>query len=488
MFTLYSPELHQVATDVLRINRTYFGRGWSSAQLSEHQLRGLHESVRFVKESSPFYRRHLEGISDAFLSDPTFASFETLPFTTKADLRREMKDMLSRPLEDCCFFYETTGTTGPATPCPRDYVDTIYNNMAVTSCLETILKTGDRKHFVGICGPTELHSFGDTLGDVCRNMGLAMAKFWAYSPVIGIRKSIETLRDLGVTVLMCTPGMALTMAKVAQQLGYDLHRDLKLEILMLTGELGSPAMMENLGSLWGAKAYNFLYGAQEALVLATVTCSGRMHTFPMNFHYEVIDPETDEPVIARDGRKEGELVITTLFPGSKPLVRYRTGDFVRLTEAGSQDVLPSPVVEVLGRTRDALVLNGHAIQGYDLEQLLLRNVRGLVGYQLVITNDGSDRVTVQLEMLDGEPAPELTSDIQTAFRDRLGIMPTVTFGELGTIGSTGSLVSWKAARIVDKRACAQNDPAADVERRAAEQIAAARAPLVAASIKNGSTH
>ena len=53
--------------------------------------------------------------------------------------------------------------SGEATPCPRDYVDIIHSNIAVTGCLETILKRGDMRHFVGICGPTELHSFGDTL-------------------------------------------------------------------------------------------------------------------------------------------------------------------------------------------------------------------------------------------------------------------------------------------------------------------------------------
>lgn len=487
MFTIYRPELHQVATRVHDMNRDFFAGRWSPEQLREYQLAGLRDTLRYVKQASPFYRRHFARFDDAFVDGLTLESFAELPFTSKDDLRREMLDMLSKPLADCCFFYETTGTTGPATPCPRDYVDTIYNNMAVTSCLSTILVEGDRKHFVGVCGPTELHSFGDTLGDVCKNLGLGMAKFWAYSPVIGLKKSVETLRELGITALMCTPGMALTTAKVARQLGYDLKKDFALEVIMLTGELGSPAMMKNIGSLFGARSYNFLYGAQEALVLATVVRSGQMHTFPINFFYEVIDPVSGRRVEAVDGVRSGELVVSMLFQGSKPMLRYRTGDSVRLRDASAGDLFPSPVVEVLGRTRDALELGGHAIQGYDLEQLLMERVPAALGYQITISNDGVDRLAVKLELLDSGEDAACARAVAEAFRARLGVETTVSFGELGSIGSTGALVSWKAARIVDTRPPKQGNAALAArlaeERRVAEQIAATRDRMLAGVAK-----
>jgi len=472
MFTAYFPELHEMTTRVLRASRAY-GRGETSPEdLASHQLHELKATLRYTRERSPFYRQKLARCDDAFIESLSIESFEQLPFTTKADLREQMGEMLSRPLDECCFFYETTGTTGAATPCPRDYVDIIHSNVAVTSCLETILKRGETRHFVGICGPTELHSFGDTLGDVCRNLGLAMAKFWAYSPVIGLKKAVETLGELGITALICTPGMALTMAKVASELGRDLKRDFGLKVLLLTGELGSPAMMKNLESLWGARAYNFLYGAQETLVLATTVHSGKMHTFPLNYYYEVIDPETGKVVPAKGGVRFGELVVTMLFQGSKPMVRYRTGDVVRLRDAAVDDQMRAPVVEVLGRVRDSLLLNGKPIQGYDLEELLMKHVSESLGYQITISNDGADRLAIQLEMLDGGARPDYARAIAAAFDGRLGIRAEVTFGPLGSIGSTGALVSWKAARIVDTR------EAVDAEQLTARKIAAARDSLL----------
>lgn len=476
MFTAYFPELHETTTRLLGAYRAYAKGELSQSDLADYQLRGLKATLRFAKERAPFYRERLAGISADQIEALDFQSFQELPFTTKADLRDRMGDMLSRPLDECCFFYETTGTTGPATPCPRDYVDVIHSNVAVTSCLETILKRGDVRHFVGICGPTELHSFGDTLGDVCRNMGLAMAKFWPYSPVIGLKKAVHTLRDLKITALMCTPGMALTLAKVARELGFDPRKDFSLQVMMLTGELGSPAMMKNLESLWGARAYNFLYGAQETLVLATAVHSGKMHTFPLNYYYEVIDPETGRAVQAKGGVRFGELVITMLFQGSKPMVRYRTGDMVRLRDAAVDDQVRSPVVEVLGRTRDALLLNGKPVQGYDLEEMLMQHVTRALGYQITISNDGADRLGIQLEMLDGQARPEVARAITGWFADRLGIRADVSFGELGSIGSTGALVSWKAARIIDTR------EAVSGEIMAARQIAEARDSMLRAAV------
>lgn len=476
MFTEYFPELHQTTQRVLNQHRAYARGEIPTALLAEHQLRELKATLRYVRGASPFYRKQLASCDDAFIDSLDRSAFERLPFTTKADLREQMGAMLSRPLDESCFFYETTGTTGAATPCPRDYVDVIHSNIAVTHCLETILKRGDTRHFVGICGPTELHSFGDTLGDVCRNLGLAMAKFWAYSPVIGLKKSVATLRELGITALMCTPGMALTMAKVARELGHDLKRDFGLKVMLLTGELGSPAMMKNLESLWGARAYNFLYGSQETLVLATAVHSGKMHTFPLNYYYEVIDPDTGKVVAPVNGVRFGELVVTMLFRGSKPLVRYRTGDVVRLREAAADDQLRAPVVEVLGRTRDTLLLNGSQVQGYDLEELLMQHVSEAVGYQITILNDGADRLAIQLEMLDGLPRPEFARRISDGFLERLGVRADVSFGPLGSLGSTGALVSWKAARIIDTR------EAVSAEQLVARKIAEARDSLVQAAV------
>jgi phenylacetate-CoA ligase len=476
MFTHFDPALARLTDQVIGDYRSYFAGGLGTQALERQQLQRAARTVAFVRQRSPFYARHLAAAPVIAEDEFSWTDLQRLPFTTKEHLRREQFQMLSRPISEACFFYETTGTTGVATPCPRDYVDCIYNNTPISLCYETILKADDQRHVVALSGPTELHSFGDTLGDVCKNLGLAMVKMWPTSPMVGYPKALEVLSQLRVTALMCTPGMALTLAKAALMQGLDLQKDFCLRVLMLTGELASEAMLQNLQSLWGARAYNFLYGAQETLVMASSTRAGHLHTFPLNFIYEVIDPLTERPVgpstdLAGGGDvREGELTVTTLFCGAKPLIRYRTGDMVRLRSEVAGTDFPSPTLEVLGRERDIVRINQSRIMAYDLEQLLLQSLRRCLGYQLVIESEGGvDRLQVLLDMAEpGAAAPEICRRVGALLSDRLHSPVTVQVAPVGAIGSTGALVSWKAARIIDKRVT--DDP----ERAFAQKLAERR--------------
>lgn len=97
------------------IHRAY----WTNT-LSEDDLKHWHEErlntvLRHVKSKSVFYGKHFKDID---VEGVTLANLSSLPFTTKDDLRESMLDILSGTLEDSIYYYETTGTTGPATPFP----------------------------------------------------------------------------------------------------------------------------------------------------------------------------------------------------------------------------------------------------------------------------------------------------------------------------------------------------------------------------------
>lgn len=470
MFTLFNKELASLGQDVITRNRSFFNGDWTKNELETYQLNQIKETLRYVKNNSKFYEEKLSILTDFSISNITLNSFEEIPFTDKNDLRNSMFDILSKPVSKACYFYETTGTTGAATPCPRDYVDSIYSNTPITLCYETILKKGDKEHIVGLSGPTELHSFGDSLGDICKNLGLSMAKMWPNSPVVGYKKALETLNKLQISVLMCTPGMALSLLKAAKQLGYDIEKDFHLEILMLTGELGSKSMMKNIENLWGAKAYNFLYGSQETLVLSAAVDDGQMHIFPLNYFYEVIDPNTLKRVDIVNDVQEGELVVTMLFQGSKPLVRYRTGDLVRIYSPKEINLFASPTIEVLGRIRDQISLNNDLVMAYDLEELLMSNLKDCLGYQITITEEnGIDQLFIEIENANDTLDFISLEKIAELFENTFKTPTKVIYSSLGKITTTGAMVSWKAARIIDKRV-----KDIDNEKQSALQIASER--------------
>ena len=453
------------AADYLPLHRAFYDRTLTEPELESWRERQLRVVLDQVVSGSAFYRRHLAEVD---LAGVTTKNLDTLPFTTKQHLRTELLDVLSRPLDEALFFYETTGTTGRATPCPRDGREIVASNAHVTESWTSIFRHhfGNRAPKVGLMGPTEVHSFGDTLGDIARNVGSLNAKIWPYSPVIGFAKALQLMQDLRLEVICCTPGVAMMLAKAAEHYGYDLRRDFAVKLLFVTGEMCTPALAGNLESLWNADVYNILYGSQEAFVIATACANKRMHLSQTNYVIEVVDPETGESL---GPRGTGELTVTMLVPGVKPLVRYRTGDAVIVQAPDCDCAMPGDVVQIVGRTLDRIALGDRQFTAGQIETAVLSGVTASPGYQIVIDSgaDGTDRVTVRLELLGGATAD--AGRLGAQITDALGVPATVELvRDLDPIVSTGAFVSWKAARIVDHRTTD------DHETRVAQRMAAGR--------------
>ncbi|CRM51565.1 Phenylacetate-coenzyme A ligase [Pseudomonas sp. 31 R 17] len=433
------------------IHRAYWTNTLSEGDLKQWHEAQLRTVLRHVKNKSAFYAGHLKDID---VDSVTLANLSSLPFTTKDDLRESMLDILSGTLEDSIYYYETTGTTGPATPCPRDRKESYASNKQLAMSYQAVLE----KHFptvktvVGVMGPTEVHSFGDTLGDVCHQLGVCNAKIWPHSPVIGYPKTLQLMKDLRIGVVASAPGLLLALAKEAERLGFNPRQDFHLRAFMMSGELCTPALKNNLYSLWGCEAYNSLYGSQEAMIIAAANASDQLMPHRLNYIIEVLNPQTGESL---GDSGEGELCVTMLIDGVKPLIRYRTGDLVCIQKNPKNPIAHAHVMKVVGRVKDAMTLNGKAFTAGHIEQALLEGVEQCLGYQIVINCvNGRDTVIAKMEMskfYEGDRS-QLTLLIRERVRERLGVEATImVVDDLDDHVNLGSWFSWKEARIVDQR-------------------------------------
>lgn len=453
-----------------RLLRKFHDGAMTEADWSRWYGERLRVVLRHVTSRSPFYRRHLAGVDIESVTPETLPS---LPFTTKNDLRREMYDVLSGSPAEAAIFYETTGTTGPPTPCPRGVRDILTSNSAVEESWRRLLRDhfGDRRPVVGLMGPSELYAFGDVFTAVTASLGLCHVKIWPESPRVGFRKALRLIEELGVEVIVCAPALCLSLAKAALHYGYDLAR-LPVSVFLVLGEICTPQFAANVTSLWPrATVYPTLYGSQEALCIATGASTGELHLSQLNYLVEVVDPDTGE-YLGRTG--EGELTLTMLVDGIKPLIRYRTGDLVRITPASPGSPLPGPVVNVVGRAADRIQIGDAIMQPAELEAAVLDGVRGCLGYQIVIerADDGGDKVTVRMELLPefGGDAGEIGAGVSARLRELTGASAGVVVDpDLDPVTNTGAFVSWKAARILDLRV--EADSASLIARQVAHRYA-----------------
>ncbi|MDA3647025.1 hypothetical protein LZ318_13815 [Saccharopolyspora indica] len=451
-----------------------FLRGYRDGLLSEEDFDAwyrhrLAEVLRHVTGKSDFYREHFAGVA---LESVTPDDLSALPFTTKEHLREAMFSVLSGTIDEAAVYYETTGTTGAATPCPRSANEIALSNLHVADSWRSVFaaRFGDRMPVIALMGPSELYAFGDTFGEVAQQLGACHVKLWPESNRVGFERALRLLEQLRVEVVVCAPALCLSLAKAAQHYGYDLREDFDIELFLVLGEICTPEFSENVASLWGAPALPTLYGSQEALAIGTGCAHRRLHLSDPNYLVEILEPGTDR-VLGRTGT--GELCLTMLIDGIKPLIRYRTGDLVRVGDrcdcgrAGS-------VVEVLGRVADGVELGGRRLQPAEIETAVLGGLRGCLGYQVVLDRaaDGGDEVTVRLDLL-----PEVSGDtgavaagVLARLRELADVRAEVSVqSALDPVTHTGAYVSWKAARILDNRTAP--DSATLVARQVASRYA-----------------
>ncbi|MGW1769155.1 phenylacetate--CoA ligase family protein [Streptomyces sp. NPDC002073] len=452
MSTAARPELAGFLATYERFSGSFYDGTLDRDDWDRWRAERLTTVLRHVTDRSPFYRRHLAGTDLDAVTPQTLAQ---LPFTTKDDLRREMHDVLSGPLSEASIYYETTGTTGASTPCPRGPKDIATSNAAVEESWRRLFEDrfGDRMPVVGLMGPSELYAFGDVFTDVTAALGACHVKIWPESPRVGFAKALRLIEQLNVEVIVCAPALCLSLAKAAVHYGYD-PADLPVKLFLVLGEICTPQFAANVSSVWPAAVVRpTLYGSQEALCIATGAPDGRLHLSQPNYLAELIDPDTGA-VLGEYG--EGELVLTMLVDGAKPLIRYRTGDLARITPAPPGAGLPGPVVDVIGRVADRIPLGDAMLQPAELEAAVLEGVRGCLGYQVVIDRhaDGTDAVTVRMDLMPGAAGDRaaIGAGVAERLRRRTGAHADIVVDtDLDPVTNTGSFVSWKAARVLDNR-------------------------------------
>jgi phenylacetate-CoA ligase len=174
-----------------------------------------------------------------------------------------------------------------------------------------------------------------------------------------------------------------------------------------------------------------------------------LHGWEDHFLFEVIDPNTLEPV--KEG-EAGELVITTLNKEALPMVRYRSRDITRLTHkpcsCGRTHVR---IMRVTGRDDDMMIIRGVNVFPSQIEAVLI----GLPGiaphYQIVLTREGAlDSMTIEVELApDADPAAgdKYAAEVGRIIKTRLGVTCAVEVKAPGEVPRSQG----KAVRVKDLR-------------------------------------
>jgi len=228
MIPLGNADLWEAANEFAAAQKRQWSGEMSAEALDAWQATNLQQTIEYCQDKSPFYQRHLAGLE-------ANSPIDALPFTVKDDLRQHLDDVASLSLDHAWVYYETTGTTGVSTPCPRTAEDSIRTGVALCEGYRDLLNGHGEHLSIAVMGPTELHSTGDTFGDVFRSLGHSSIKMWPHSPVVGFERASHLLQRLPITGLTCTPGMTILLARHLLASGTD-PSSLGVRVILTVGD------------------------------------------------------------------------------------------------------------------------------------------------------------------------------------------------------------------------------------------------------------
>jgi len=400
-------------------------------------LRTLQEErwTRLLSEGlSPFLKQKWAEQGVVWESVRSLHDLPRLPLITKEALMQDQLAAspygtnLAKPVSSYVRLHQTSGTT---TGQPLRWLDTPTSWDWILRCWQSIYD------IVGITANDRFFfpfSFGPFLGfwaafEGAARRGCLVLPGGGASTIA----RLKFLQDNQGTILCSTPTYALRMLDVAHEEGIRLNHS-SVRMLILAGEPGAniPATRKKIEQGWGARVIDH-WGMTEIGPLG-IEC----HEQPGGFHLleeeciaEVLHPETLQPVTPGE---EGELVITTLGRVHSPVVRFRTGDRVRL------DPNPCPcgrpwkrcIAGVLGRTDDMINIKGNNFYPSMIEEIV-RGFSEIDEFQAVFDNRRPGVMVLRLELRHDVAGKTIKEEVIERFRNAYQFKPEIELVSPGTL-------------------------------------------------------
>ena len=419
----------------------------SREQIKAWQDERLVKQVRHVWDNVPSYRKKMEekGVTPEDIQSS--ADLYKLPFTSKADLRDNYPDgLVAVPRSKCVRVHATSGTTGKRVMAFYTQHDI---DLWTDCCARAITAVGGSEEDVcQIAYGYGMFTGGIGLDQGSRRVGCLTVPISSGNT----DRQIQFIRDLGTTILCCTPSYAAYLGESMHEMGMTPDQ-IPLKAGIFGAEAWSEEMRQDIQKTMGIKAYD-IYGLTELSGPGVAfECSEQsgMHINEDHFIAEIIDPDTGE--VLPEGSK-GELVFTSIDKEAFPLLRYRTRDICILKrEKCSCGRTLVKMCKPMGRSDDMLIIRGVNVFPSQIETVLL-NHGYPANYQIIVDRvKSTDSLDVQVEMT-AEMFTDNVGEIERrqkelvdGLRSMLGLAAKVTLvAPKSIVRSEG-----KAVRVIDNR-------------------------------------
>ena len=395
----------------------------TAQEIKSFQEEKLTELLQYVNEFSPFYKNLFATKNIDITSIKTLEDLKLLPTTNKEDLQQHNDDFNCVPVSKIIDFATTSGTLGdPVTfgLTDKDLDRLAYNEAISFACagiqqgdVVQLMTTIDRRFMAGLAYFLGL-----------RKMGVGVIRVGAGIPEL----QWDSILKYKPTYLITVPSFLLKMIEYAEKNGID-YKNSSIKGAVCIGEslrnqdFSSNVLAQKITDKWPIKLFSTYASTEMSTAFTECEHANGGHHHPELIIIEVLD-DNDQPV---ENGMQGELTFTTLGIEAMPLVRFKTGDIVKVHQepcaCGRNTQRVGPVI---GRKKQMIKYKGTTLYPPAMNDVL-NNFEGIESYIIeIFTNEiGTDDIVLKIAVKDASES--FLHQIKDHFRAKLRVTPKIEF-------------------------------------------------------------
>lgn len=381
----------------------------SGQELGKIQLQRLKGIVKYVYESSSFYREKLDsqGIRPQDIKEPE--DIRVLPFMDKELLRQVYPSgFLCVDKKKIREVHMSSGFTGK--PVAMVYSEEDIDQWA--TCMARCYRMAGMGEgaVIQITPSFGLFNGGFGFYHGARKAGLFVVPTGPGNTL----RQIKLANDFKTQVITAVASYGIRIMEVVNE------NDLSIPCLekgIFGAEVFSQQMKKRVKEGLGIEIFD-VYGMTETGGVGTTGMDCRfhdgIHVWEDQYFVEVVNPETGKPL--PDG-EEGELVFTSLTRTAFPVIRFRTGDLSAVRSRGRCECGRTHlrIDYIKGRVDDMIIVKGVNFFPGQVEEVLMSIPGVKEQYQIVVEEkNGVNRARIDLEAEGGVSSPQVEKKISEA--------------------------------------------------------------------------
>lgn len=395
----------------------------SLPEIKSFQEEKLKETLDYLKENSPYYKRFFVE-NDIQLSEiRTLDDLQKIPVTTKDHLQQFNDDFICVPRSEIIDYVTTSGTLGdPVTFAltDKDLDRLAYNEAISFACCgvgkEDVLQlmtTMDRRFMAGLA-----YFLG------ARKLGAGIVRVGSGIPEL----QWDSIIKFKPTYLITVPSFLLKLIEYAKQRGIDLENT-GVKAAICIGEpireqdFSLNILANKIKKDWNIELYSTYASTEMSTAFNECEFHQGGHHHPELIIVEILD---DNNMPVPEG-EVGELTITTLGVEAMPLLRFKTGDMVQAysgsCKCGRNTMRLGPVV---GRKKQMIKYKGTTLYPPAMFNIL-NDFNDVNSYVIEIYHNElrTDEITIKIN--SENRSEDLLLLIKDHFRAKLRVAPKIEF-------------------------------------------------------------